>query len=253
MSVPDPQVASSRQLEEAAQNAWPALQQVLFDGWLLRFSGGFTKRANSVTALYAGNRPLESKVRYCENLYARARLQTVFRLADRSDDSSRQKQLDNFLAHRGYRLEDSSLTLIRPLTGAPDTARLRWLTPRAWLRHYARLTGMPTRFERLHGAILKGIQGECGHAALFAADVCVGCALGVTDDNLLGVFDVVVDETHRRQGLASQLLGGLMHWGQAKGASLAWLQVAERNEAGRQLYRKLGFNPAYRYWYRVSN
>ena len=37
-----------RRLEEVAMNAWPALQQMLFDGWIVRFAQGYTKRANSV-------------------------------------------------------------------------------------------------------------------------------------------------------------------------------------------------------------
>jgi hypothetical protein len=32
-----------RRLEEAAMNAWPALQQALCHGWVLRFANGYTK------------------------------------------------------------------------------------------------------------------------------------------------------------------------------------------------------------------
>ena len=38
-------------LEELAMNAWPAIQTYLYDGWIVRFANGYTKRANSVTAV----------------------------------------------------------------------------------------------------------------------------------------------------------------------------------------------------------
>src|SRR5262249_29851311 len=53
-------------VEEAAMKAWPALEEVLLDGWLLRFSRGYTKRANSVNPLYPSALPLEDHVRQCE-------------------------------------------------------------------------------------------------------------------------------------------------------------------------------------------
>ena len=40
-----------RTLEEIAARAWPHRDEVRRDGWLLRFSGGGSKRANSVQTL----------------------------------------------------------------------------------------------------------------------------------------------------------------------------------------------------------
>ena len=69
-----------RRIEEAGLNSWPALQQLLFDGWLVRFAQGYTKRANSVTPLYPSLQPYEEKIAWCEHIYKEKQLPPVFRL-----------------------------------------------------------------------------------------------------------------------------------------------------------------------------
>jgi hypothetical protein len=44
-------LAQVRRLEELAFAGWPALESRNTAGWRLRFSGGYTKRANSISAL----------------------------------------------------------------------------------------------------------------------------------------------------------------------------------------------------------
>ncbi len=38
-------------LEQRALKAWPAFETMTVGGWLFRFAGGYTKRANSANAL----------------------------------------------------------------------------------------------------------------------------------------------------------------------------------------------------------
>ena len=53
-------------IEERSLNAHPAIETQFYDGWVLRFAGGYTKRANSVNPLYVGALPLDEKIAFCE-------------------------------------------------------------------------------------------------------------------------------------------------------------------------------------------
>ncbi len=237
-----------RRIEEASLNSWPALHQVLLDGWVLRFTRGYTKRGNSVTPLYPSSQPLVGKVRYCESLYARERLKSIFHLRATPEHEA----LDHYLRQRGYGRSDPSLVLtamLKPLALSP-----RWtiLPPREWLQHYADLTGVAEQFSRLHGSILGAIRTECAHAVIRDGKRTLACGLGVVERDLLGLFDVITHPECRRQGFAEELLQSALHWGWVQGASTAYLQVAQDNEAARALYPKLGFQEQYASWYRIA-
>ena len=103
----------ARRIEEASLNAWPALQQILYDGWVLRLAEGYTKRANSVNPLFAAHLSLPEKVAFCEALYARKGLSSIFRLTPFSSPPD----LDAFLARRGYHVLDPTSVLHLDLRG----------------------------------------------------------------------------------------------------------------------------------------
>ena len=88
-----------RSIEELSMNAWPAMQTLHYDGWVLRYSDGYTKRANSVYPLYPSEINLDEKIEFCESFYHDRGLPAVFKLTEASTPAN----LDARLAERGYR------------------------------------------------------------------------------------------------------------------------------------------------------
>lgn len=246
----DPQPALARRVEEASLNAWPAMQQLILDGWVLRFARGFTKRANSVVPLYPSRLPAAEKIRYCENLYARERLTTTFRLTSILDNLS----LDEALAARGYERVDPTLVMscaLNPSTFSTD-ARVREVTQAEWLKLYASFADLPAAAQALHAALLSGIRTDRQFAVLTEGGAPRACGLAVTDYELTGLFDVITHPDSRGRGFGEALVRSQLAWAAEQGAACAYLQVVENNVPARRLYDRLGFKLLYRYWYRTA-
>ena len=86
-----------RLLEELTLNAWPPLETLLYDGWILGFSNGYTRRANSIHPLNPSTLELSQKIDTCESLYAARGQATVFKLTSSPFDA----ELDATLEKRG--------------------------------------------------------------------------------------------------------------------------------------------------------
>src|SRR6266851_4354284 len=96
-------------VEETCLNAWPALREVLLEGWLLRFGEGLTRRANSANPL---GPVAHAARRDCEALYRRQGLPTIFRVLSLIDPS-----IDQRLAAAGYTAEGDSCVLHGDMQG----------------------------------------------------------------------------------------------------------------------------------------
>ncbi len=247
---PSADLTSLRRIEEAALNAWPAHRQMLYDGWLVRMAGGYTKRANSVTPLYEGALAIGEKVAACEALYRAAGLPPIFRLTPWAPPA-----LDALLAERGYTLLDPTDVLAAPLGDCSLTGEghgWRLAERDEWLGVYGRLIGANDGAQAAHGRILAAIAGRAGYALLEPQPGQVAaCALGVVEGALGGAFDVHVAAGQRRRGYGTALMAGLFAWARQQGAQTAYLQVMQSNLAAQRLYAKMGLARGYTYWYRI--
>ena len=97
----------AKRIEEVSLNSWPALQNIIYDGWILRFSKGYTKRANSVNPIYPSTEDLSRKITRCERIYSQKGLPTVFRLTPFASPSN----LDQNLERRKYKIIDRTIVL----------------------------------------------------------------------------------------------------------------------------------------------
>jgi len=241
-----------RRLEEVALNAWPALQQMLFDGWVLRFAKGYTKRANSVNPVFASSLDIDAKIDTCTRLYGDQGLPLIFRLTPFASPSN----LDQVLVQRGYRHLDQTIVQSLDLQeyDLPEarSEELRHLALDGWLDLFCRLSASPLEQHQTHKEILQTIPSRRLLAALVDDGEVVACGLGVLEYTYFGLFDLVTEPTRRNQGYGARLVTQMLKWARQNGATQAYLQVVRSNAPARHLYTKLGFQVAYQYWYRLA-
>jgi GNAT superfamily N-acetyltransferase len=228
-------------MERLALRAWPALEEVDYDGWRLRAARGYTGRANSVAPLAHGGLPLAEKIAHVEDWYAARRLPAKFRLTE----FSRPGNLDPLLATLGYRSVDSVATMTLALSG-----RRRASPPDAVVE--LSLDEWSAGTHVVQRAILERIQPTRWLLGWRADGVLAGRVMGVLEDGWVGVFNLSVLESHRRRGIGRGLVTALLDRAATHSAGGAYLQVVEGNPTALALYVGLDFSMAYRYWYRVK-
>ena len=246
-----------RFLEELSLNAWPALQTLCLDGWLLRFAEGYTRRANSVQPLYPamqeGN--FVERIEHCENLYASVRRQNVvFKMTD----AALPHDLDTVLAERGYNREaDTSVQTLNLYSFSPpileEQVTIHSQVSEEWLAAYTQMANIAVHHQPALRQMLSNIVVPMTAFAILRRNgeiAAVGMA--VTERGYVGLFDINTASQWRGQGLGTQLVASLLAWGRDNGATRAYLQAMRNNPAALRLYAKLGFAEAYGYWYRVK-
>ncbi|MNW35347.1 Acetyltransferase (GNAT) family protein [compost metagenome] len=92
-----------------------------------------------------------------------------------------------------------------------------------------------------------------GFISLYYEGKVVACGLGVIEREYIGLYDIITDIEYRNRGFGEQLLLNLLKWGCENGAKYSYLAVVMNNIPALQLYSKIGYLEAYKYWYRVKD
>ncbi|GAA0379679.1 GNAT family N-acetyltransferase [Bacillus horti] len=247
-----------KNLEELSNLAWPSLQTKLYDGWFLRFSKGYTKRANSIHPLSPSTLELQEKIAACEELYQEKGMDVVYKMTA----TAFPKQLDHELEVRGYTAEGH--TSVQTLDFSRFEGQLEKETigenniiildtiSEDWLNDYCTLNTVSEKNKEIMRCMLGQISSSTFYVTLVHEQQTVACGLGVLEGDYIGLFDIVTASKFRKQGFGKRLVSALLQAGEQHGAKHAYLQVVKENEPAVHLYASFGFKEAYQYWYRIK-
>ncbi|MGI5274622.1 GNAT family N-acetyltransferase [Nonomuraea sp. CA-218870] len=222
--------------------AWPAWERRALGGWVLRYAGGVTKRANSVLATGPAD-DLDAAITAAEAFYAERGAPCVFSIGAAASPG-----LDRALDARGYALVDPTVVMAGAIRGEPSApVRVEPRPWRDWLETWWEVDGGRAGGLEAAERILTGVPAL--YAAVEEGGVPVAVGRGVPQGDTLGIFCVATAPAARRRGLARAVLRALAAAGGAPGAYLA---VTERNAAARALYESEGLEPKGHYHYRAG-
>ena len=246
MSRPDDH-AEVRRLEELAFRGWPALESQDLAGWRQRFSGGYTKRANSINALDSHAECSPEVVAALEAPYLGRGLVPAWRLTPLTPPA-----IAPLLAGRGYRTIEHSLLQVCPLQAgfaADAQVHISARPSPAWIDAFCTYSPVRPQHRETMQQMLAAIAAPAGFALVEEAGQPMAMAIGAVEGDHMGLFDVLVMPHARRRGLARRITESLYAWAWGHGARFAYLQVVATNEAALPLYADQGFRTVYGYAY----
>src|SRR6185436_1480508 len=166
-------------IEELSLNAWASLQTMVYDGWVLRFAGGYTRRANSVNPLYSSSIDIDEKIHFCETVYQKKNLPAVFKMTS----SVYPGNLDEKLHLQGYQIDSptSVQTIDLDAVDMQGTyeAEFEDDPSNAWLENFCRMSAVPVMHTKTLQKILMNIVPNRCFVSIKASDRIVACGLGV--------------------------------------------------------------------------
>lgn len=243
--------ADYEHIESIMLRAIPALQELKFHGWLLRYANGYTGRSNSV---YIGSTEPEEetlleKIRVCEDWYREKGTQPRFRLTTVKPFP----EIRQILVDQGYSETHTIQIMTRTLNGPSREKRVpgKIVFPSIedWVRDFQTLHGLEEKDVPVLMQMLSIHPGVNCLVRIEQDGKPIAIGRGVLDGDTIGLFNFYVHPEYRQSGYGSILLEQIQNWAVDRDARLSYLQVDTVNQPAINLYRKAGFATIYEYWY----
>lgn len=208
---------SVREAESHATPLWPGVLREPLGEWELRTDpapiGRLLKRANSCLAMGDPGLPFGDAVERVMGFYASRGRDPLVQV---EADSGTEQQ---FLAAGWQDVPGGESDF---LLGALSRAR-RLLAVR-----------------ETDVAVSTSVNGPRAEVTATSRGATIGVVQAAVDGDWLGVHGLLVEPDHRRQGIASLLMGEVLELGAERGASTLWLHVETDNAPALALYEQLG-------------
>jgi GNAT superfamily N-acetyltransferase len=239
------------EIELAGIKAWPAVDTATDGTWVLRASGGYTNRANSVQCNDLGDDTdaparLERAVRW----YRDRSLPPIWRVTPLAGPRI-MAELD-----RGWRAYGHSHVLamdLGPLSFEPDgNSTLVAVDSKEWLDIQKELQGYDDATLLRLKLIVERFKAPAKGIVFYGEDASPSAAAYmVVVNGMVYSGNVITDASQRGKGHARRMMLSGFAWARKTGARRAAIQVAADNPAGIALYKSLGFIHQYDYHYRT--
>lgn len=234
-------------LEDVCERAWPPGERLALDGAVLRFTHGFTRRANSAR-IDAGGSDLAGLIERAEHEYRSRGLRPGFRLTPLTPAA-----FEPLLTERGYVVDTEAVVMVADALPAPpaapgDEIALAAELDEEWLRVFQAVERKwPPEQDPGARWVLGSGSAPRRFALARAGGEPAATGYGRLEGEWLYIACVATFPEHRRRGLARAVSEQLLAWGAAGGVRRAILQVETKNLAAQGLYAQLGFVPRYIY------
>jgi ribosomal protein S18 acetylase RimI-like enzyme len=230
-----------RCLERLHARAWPAAETMPVDGWLWRWSGGGSQRANSVSTIdFIGN-DMVAALDFVESRYRARNSPSQLHTFDLTQPSD----LPALLTARGYGAGETTLTMlaVAPMAGTPPAPAANVtitddLTAE-WLDVY--LEAITTNRRAVNQQILGRVPDPRAFFSIRSGGRIISTALCVVNGPYAVAECVATREDARGCRGADLAMRSLMVWAASLGAHTVALQVVANNHSALTLYRRLGF------------